>query len=191
MHPDDERLGQLLRAIRRRGQLRQIDLSRLAGVPVRDLMRIESGRAGEIRLDRLRRVLDAAGGRGRFVSLINGAAADRLLDERHAALVERAARIFASRGWQIAIELTFSEYGERGSIDLLGLHEKSAVVAVCEVKTVLGSLEATNRMLDVKVRLARKLCQDRFGISARHVAIAMPRRCTSSTRRAVARSAPG
>ncbi len=36
-------------------------------------------------------------------------------------------------------------------------------IAVCEVKSVLGSLEETNRRLDVKVRLAPKIAAGQFG----------------------------
>jgi transcriptional regulator with XRE-family HTH domain len=189
VHPDDERLGLLLKALRRRGGIRQRDLARIARVPVRELMRVEAGRAGEVRLDRLRSLMDAAGGRGRFVPLLNGASAERLLDERHAALVERAARVFAARGWQTAIELTFSEFGERESIDPMGLSERSAIAAVCEVKTAFGSLEETNRMLDVKVRLAPKLCRDRFGWTPRYVARLLILPDESTIRRMVDRHA--
>lgn len=63
MHSDDERLGQVLGQIRRRGGLRQIDVGRAADVPTRDVMLIEAGRAGEVAVDRVRRVFAAAGGR--------------------------------------------------------------------------------------------------------------------------------
>ena len=152
-------------------------------------MRVEGGRAGDVLLDRLRRMVDAAGGRGRSVALINGAAADRLLDERHAALVERAARVFVARRWKAVSELTFSEFGERGSIDLLGLAEDLAIAAVCEVKTVFGSLEETNRMLDVKARLIPKICRDRFGWSPREVARLLIVPDESTMRRVVDRHA--
>jgi len=61
------------------------------------------------------------------------------------------------------MELTFSEFGERGSLDIFAHHRRHRAVAVCEVKSVFGSLEELNRTLDVKVRLAPKLCRDRFG----------------------------
>ncbi|HUG49211.1 MAG TPA: hypothetical protein VMP67_12460 [Candidatus Limnocylindria bacterium] len=86
-----------------------------------------------------------------------------MLDERHAALVERALRVYVSRGWQAAVEVTYSEWGERGSIDLLCGHPGTRSAVVNEIKTSFGSLEETNRLLDVKVRLASKLIEKRFG----------------------------
>ncbi len=43
-----------------------------------------------------------------------GAALDRLLDQRHAGLVERSIVVQRSYGWRCETEVTFSEYGERG-----------------------------------------------------------------------------
>jgi len=126
-------------------------------------MLIEAGRAGDVALDRVRRVFAAAGGRVRVTAWWNGAAADRLLDAHHAALVEAALSVFRKRGWRTQVEVTFSEFGERGSIDILGLHPGAGALAVCEVKSALGSLEETNRTLDAKVRLAPRLAIDRFG----------------------------
>lgn len=90
MHSDDDRLGQLLRAIRRRQELTQKQLAAAAHVPVRDVIHIEDGGIGDVRVERVRRVFTAAGANARLTAWWNGAAADRLLDERHARLVERA-----------------------------------------------------------------------------------------------------
>jgi len=73
----------------------------------------------------------------------------RPLDERHAALVERVVRLY-------------SEFGERGSIDVLGIAREPSAAAVCEVKSAFGSLEETNRSLGVKVRLAPGLVRDQW-----------------------------
>lgn len=160
---EDVRLGQLLRAIRRRSGLTQADLVRLSGVPRNDLIDVELGRASLVKLGRVRTLFAATGGRARLGAWWNGAAADRLLDERHAALVERALAVFSRFGWQTAVEVTFNDWGERGSIDLFAAHQRSGIACVCEIKSVFGSLEATNRALDVKVRLAPKLAQATFG----------------------------
>jgi transcriptional regulator with XRE-family HTH domain len=189
MAADDERLGLLLRTIRRQSAQTQEQLAAAAGVPVRDLMNVEAGRVGEVRLDRVRRLFSSAGGQARLTAWWNGAAADRLLDARHAALVERAAQILIRRGWQTAVEATFSEYGERGSIDLLGLYPRHRAVAVCEVKSSIGSLEETNRMLDVKVRLIPKLTWERFGWRPTHVGRLLVLPDDSTIRRTVTRHA--
>ena len=160
---DDERVGQLVLLLRRREKLTQRQLAAAAGVPRSDVMRIEAGEAGRLVLDRVRRVVAAAGGRARLSVWVNGAAADRLLDERHARMVERALPVLQLRHWLTAVEVTFADYGERGSVDILAAHLPTRIVAVCEVKTAIGSLEETNRSLDVKVRLAPKLARERFG----------------------------
>lgn len=161
--PDDERTGKLLAAIRRRSRLRQVDLAETARVPREDVIRVEAGQVGSVSLDRTRRIFEAAGGRGRLNVWWNGAAADRLLDERHAALVERALGVFRRRGWITAPEVSFSEFGERGSIDVLEVLERHRAAAVCEVKTEFGSLEETNRVLDAKERLAPVIARRQFG----------------------------
>ncbi|HVH18470.1 MAG TPA: helix-hairpin-helix domain-containing protein, partial [Myxococcota bacterium] len=45
---------------------------------------------------------------------------DRLLDERHAAMVEAVMRRLVALGWKVRAEVTFSSFGERGSIDVFG-----------------------------------------------------------------------
>ena len=72
-------------------------------------------------------------------------------------------------GWNVPSEFTFSEFGERGSIDLFGNRRDLSAVAVCEVKSAFGSLEELNRTMDVKVRLAPKLCRDAYGWTPRGV----------------------
>lgn len=186
---EDERLGALLHAIRRRTGKRQSDLAQIANVPRRDVMLIEAGRAGSIPLDRLRRIFAAVDARARVTAWWNGAAADGLLDERHAALVERALAVMRMRRWQTAVEVTFSEWGERGSIDILGGHRPSRALAVCEVKTVLGSIEETNRMLDIKQRLAPKLAAVRFGWTPAVTAGLLILPADSTTRRMVGQHA--
>ena len=133
-------------------------------------MLIEAGEAGRVALDRVRRIFDAVGARARMTAWWNGAAADRLLDAGHARLVERAISVLKRRGWSTAAEVSFSEFGERGSIDILAAHAPNRAIAVCEIKTALGSIEETNRVLDVKVRLAPRLAEARFGWSPRAIA---------------------
>ena len=139
---------------------------------------------------RVQAAFAAVGGRARFTAWWNGAAADALLDEAHASIAERALRVFQRRGWRTLAEVTFSEYGERGSIDVFASYEQTRAVAVCEVKASFGSLEETNRMLDVKVRLAvQKLAKSNFGFQPRHVARLLIVPNESTIRRTVARHA--
>lgn len=187
MHPDDERLAQLLPLLRKRIGMTQAQLAAAAGIPRDDIWHMEAGRAAEVRLSRIRRVMEAVDGRARLLLWWHGAAADRLLDERHAALVERAVRVFRARGWLTTAEVSFSEFGERGSIDIFAAHERERAVAICEVKSVIGSLEETNRILDAKERLAPKIAADRLHWSPRVVGrlLIVPR--TSSIRSVIER----
>lgn len=160
---EDERTGRLLIAIRLRNGLSQRDLALRAGVPRREIMRIEAGDVGLVRLDRTRRVFASAGGRARLGIWWEGAAADRIIDERHAALVERAVSVFRRRGWETAVEVSFSVFGERGSIDIVGARRDVAAVAICEVKSDIPSFEEMNRTLDIKHRLGPRVAEERFG----------------------------
>jgi hypothetical protein len=111
---DDERLAKLSRALRRRLRRSQRANASLASIPRDDQLLIEAGKAGTVRLDRIRRSFDALRATIRVSAWWQGAAADRPLDERHAALVERAIRLLLARGWTVHPEGSFSEFGERG-----------------------------------------------------------------------------
>jgi len=115
-------------------------------------------------------------------------ALDRLLDEDHAALVSRVAEVLRAAGWIVEIEVTYSEYGERGSFDILAFHPGAGIVLVVEVKTDLASAEATLRKIDEKVRLAPKVARERFGWRVGSVARLLVFSEASTIRRRVARN---
>jgi hypothetical protein len=85
--------------------------------------------------------------------------------------------------------VTFSEWGERGSYDILAWHAPSRTLLVIEVKSELASVEGTLRQLDVKVRLAQTIARKRFGWEARATAIVMVLPEDRGARRQVAASA--
>ena len=116
---DDARLGELFRLLRLERGLTQEELAIVTSIPVRDIHRLEIGLAGEVAYARLRRLFTEVGARARLSTWWNGATADRLLDQRHAALVEHGALLLAGYAWSTPTEVTFSEFGERGSIDIL------------------------------------------------------------------------
>lgn len=160
---DDRRLGSLLRKLRRRTGQTQEELAAVARITVEDICEVENGRVGRVRVERVRAAFAAADARLYLKPWWQGAAADRLVDEDHAAIVEGAAAIFVRRWWRPEIEVTYSEFGERGSIDLFAAHEATRTVAVCEIKSAFGSLEETNRSIDAKVRLAPAIALQVFG----------------------------
>ena len=93
-----------------------------------------------------------------------GASLDRLLDARHAALVAASVGRLGALGWKTRVETTYSIFGERGSIDVLGALPAVQAVLVEEVKSELGSLEETIRKLDEKVRHVReRIAEAEFG----------------------------
>ena len=65
-----------------------------------------------------------------------------------------SAALLEAEGWLTAAEVTYSGYGERGSIDLLAFHPATRTLLVVEVKTEIASVEETLRRHDAKVRLA-------------------------------------
>jgi hypothetical protein len=127
------------------------------------LARIESGQLEDIPIRALRAAFESVGARITITPQWNGAALDRLLDERHAALCGAVAHVMQRTGWEVLSEVTFSHYGERGSIDVLGARQAGGVAVVVEVKTELGSIEETQRRLDAKVRLAPAIVFERLG----------------------------
>ena len=157
MNPDDERLGQLFRLLRVRQGLTQEEISIATAIPVRDVRDLETGRISRVAYGRARRLFAEVDARARLAVWWKGAAADRLLDHLHATLVEASGRLMGSYAWQSLTEVTYSEFGERGSIDLFGHRRELSAVAVCEVTSAFGSLE-------------EPICQQRFGWTPQNIA---------------------
>ena len=67
-------------------------------------------------------VTQALGARLDLRVLWRGEGLERLLDRRHAALVDLVVRRLRRYGWQVVVEASFSIYGERGSIDACRAH---------------------------------------------------------------------
>jgi hypothetical protein len=95
--------------------------------------------------------------------LWRGGELERLMDERHSLLDDHSAGIYRHDGWETLPEVTFQHFGERGSIDLLCLHPGTRSAAVNEMKSDIPSVEETHRRHDVKVRLAARIVEERFG----------------------------
>jgi transcriptional regulator with XRE-family HTH domain len=151
---NEPRLGAAYRALRRRKNWRQRDVGAVAGVSQSVISRIEAGRVDQMTLATLQataRALDAS-----LVSELRwrGGALDKLMDERHAGLIGATVEMLDRHGWSAEVEVSYSHYGERGSIDVLGWRSDAAALLVVEVKTELVSIEATLRKLDEKVRIA-------------------------------------
>jgi hypothetical protein len=66
-----------------------------------------------------------------------------------------------SCGWTAAPEVSFSVYGERGSVDILAFHPTTRRCLVVEVKSTVPDVQAMLAALDRKRRLAPRIARDR------------------------------
>ena len=160
---NDLTIGRTLRVLRRRLGLRQLAVARRVDVSQQLISSIERGRIGTLSVATLRRVFAAVDADAVMLVRWRAGELDRLLDEDHAAAVTQVAAILRRLGWVVVAEASFSEYGERGSVDLLAWHAASRTVLVVEVKTSITSAEELLRRHDTKTRLAPKLARARFG----------------------------
>jgi transcriptional regulator with XRE-family HTH domain len=158
---DDIRIGRLLRALRRSRGLRQSDLAAAAGVSQSLISLIERGHVSQLSIAVVRRIFAVVDARFEGSVSWRGGAIDRVLDERHARLVGAYATELERLGWEVHLEVTFNEYGDRGSIDILGLNRNAGAALVVEIKTELTAIDETIRRLDVKARLASTIVSRR------------------------------
>ncbi len=124
---------------------------------------MENGRLEQMSIRSVRVVLEALEAGAWLDVRWRGGVVDRLLDEGHASLAGAVAGILVGAGWEVNPEVSYSVFGERGSIDLLAWHARSRTLLVVEVKTELVSVEATLRKHDEKVRLGPRVAAERFG----------------------------
>lgn len=158
-------LGAAFRSLRVRRAWRQVDLARAAGVSHGTVSLLERGRFHLFTLATIRQVANALGLRIDLCSPWHGQELDRLRDQDHASLQDSWKRELERDGWLVRAELSYSEFGERGRIDLLAYHPVMRVLLVVEVKTSLNDLQETLGHLDVKERLASRVAR-RLGWNA-------------------------
>lgn len=183
----DLELGRALRAIRHRRGWTQAEVSAKAGVQQSVVSLAERGHIEGMSVRSLRAICAALEVRLLFAPSWRGGEIDRLLDEAHAAVTNATVRLLRRLGWQVFVEVTFSRYGERGSIDVLGLRPDLRAAVVNECKTDLASTEQLNRGVDRKARLAADLIQERWGWRPALVGRLVVFADDSSNRRRVAR----
>lgn len=186
---DAIRLGRTVRALRIRQRWRQQDLGDAARISQDLVSLVERGRLSGVAIGTLMRILEPLGAELSMSIRWRAGDLDRLLDEGHATLVGRTAGILEAADWVVAPEVTFSVYGDRGSVDLLAWHGPSATILVVEVKTELTSVEETLRRHDTKVRLATRIAGERLDWRGRAVARLLVLPDASTARRRVERHA--
>ena len=158
---DRIRFGRAVRALRSRHAWTQGELSVRARLSRTKVSRVERGQIGRIVFDDIDAIARALDGQLGLDFRWRGEALDRLIDERHAALVEAIVQIFLRAGWEVDVEVSFSIYGERGSIDVFARHPPTGLIAVVEVKGSIGEAGNTLIGVDRKVRLAPVIARER------------------------------
>lgn len=159
----DVRIGARFRALRHRLGWRQLDLATRAGVSRSLVSLLERGRVEQVSIASMRSIAKALDAEVMIQLRWRGGDLDRLVDEGHAALVGAVAARLTASGWRVQIEVTYSVYGERGSIDILASHAASPTLLVVEVKTELTSIEETLRKHGEKARLAPWIAEQQLG----------------------------
>jgi len=123
---------------------------------------IERGHFGSMPLYRVRAVAAVLDIRIDLIMRWRGGELPRLLNARHSALHESVANRFERLpGWQFAPEVSFSIYGERGTIDILAYHAASGALLVIELKTEIVDVNDLVGTLDRKARLGPTIAADR------------------------------
>jgi transcriptional regulator with XRE-family HTH domain len=171
---DDLRVGAWVRSERRRAGLRQAELGALAGVSSSTVSRVENGMIGELTMHATRAVAAAVGIRLPFAPRsLRGAAIERHIDWRHAALVEVVVGRLVALGWETTVEYSFNHYGDRGSVDVLAWHSGARALLVVEVKSDLRDIQDTFRALDVKRRVVPRFFEAEKGLRLDSLGIVM------------------
>lgn len=146
---------------------------------------IEASRGDRFAVGVLTSVAIALGGHLTVRLHYQGEGLDRLRDRAHARQVEIVVRELVADGWEVATEVSFNVYGERGVIDVLAFHAETGSVLVIEIKTVVPDIGGMLATLDRKVRHAAAIAKER-GWAARTVSRLLVIRDSTTTRRRVA-----
>lgn len=186
---DDIRIGALARAIRHRLGWTQRQLGDRVGLSQQLISLFERGRLDELTVRSARRIAAALEVTLPFEPRWRGGEGARLLDADHAALVNGIVAILQAAGWEVAVEYTFSHFGERGSVDIIGWHARTRSLLLVEVKSRLLDTQATLATLDRKARLVPMLLERERGWAATSVGVVLAMPGLTANRSAVARQA--
>ncbi len=186
---DDQRVGAIIRAVRRRRGWRQSDLAQKAGVHQAWVSLAERGHLAVLRADVVRRIGAALDISLPFDPRWRGADLARLLDADHAALVETVVGFLREHEWDVLVEYSFNHYGDRGSVDIAGWHASTRTLLIIEVKSRLADVQDLHATMDRKCRVVPALLARERGWRAVNVGRVLVVADASTTRRIVARHA--
>jgi hypothetical protein len=125
--------------------------------------RAEEGDIRGMTVGSLERIVEAMGASLAIEIRFRGGLIDRLIDARHASLVEFVVSVLGRAGWLIEIEFGFNVYGDRGSVDILGWHAATRTLLIVEVKSRFTDLQAMFLSLARKVRLIPDVVRKELG----------------------------
>lgn len=154
--------------LRVRRRLTQVALASRAGVSRRAVSSLERGLATTLRAGVIESIVATLGGRVDLRIIWNGPELDRLLDASHSALGATVKRRLERWGWVVKVEVSYSEWGERGRVDLLAFSPATGTLLVVELKTMLVDIQALLGTLDTKARLGPTVAR-RLGWEVRSV----------------------
>jgi transcriptional regulator with XRE-family HTH domain len=184
------RIGRIVRTLRRRKGMRQLDLAGHAGLSQQAVSLVETGHCRELSIVTLERLLAALEAELELVVRWRGDQLDRVIDAGHADLAAAFALVLAADGWLVELEVTYALCRERGSIDVLAFHPVYVALLVGEIKTEVTSAEGTLRRHDEKVRLGADIAQQRFNWVSTTVSRILVLPDASTPRRRVSSNAP-
>jgi transcriptional regulator with XRE-family HTH domain len=152
-----------MRLVRRRRGWRQADLAERSKLSQASISRIERGHIGTHSVDSIRAAAAVLDIRVDVVPRWRGGDLDRLLNARHSALHEEVARWFKSRypAWELAPEVSFAIYADRGIVDILAWHPGRRAILVIELKTQITDVNELLGTFDRKRRLAKQIANSR------------------------------
>jgi transcriptional regulator with XRE-family HTH domain len=159
----------VIRALRVRRGWTQAQLAAKCGLAQTEISKLERGHVAGTSARTLRRVCAPLEADVDYEVRWRAGALDRLLDRKHSELVEAVVRLLIELGWEVLPEVSFSHFGERGSIDVLAW--RGDHLLVIEVKGSIEAIEETLRRLDAKLRLAPAIARERAGIRPRFVSM--------------------
>jgi transcriptional regulator with XRE-family HTH domain len=150
---DHLKFGRVVWAVRRRRGWRQSDVARAAGVSQGTVSDVERGAISNLCLATIQRVCESLEIRLELVPSWRGGELARLLDARHATLVEEVVRLLSRLGWAVTVEYSYGHFGERGVVDVLAWRADCRALLIVEVKSEVDDVQAMLGAMDRRARL--------------------------------------
>ena len=160
---EDGRFGAAIRAVRHKRRWRQRDVAARVGVSAATISRLERGHLDTLTLGTVRHVAAVLDVRVDLVARWRAGDLDRLLNAGHSALHDAVAAWFkeAFPAWELAPEVSFNIYGERGVVDIVAWHPGRRALLIIELKTDIADVNELIGTFDRKRRLAREIVKER------------------------------